>query len=76
MVRNNINSGEFSMQHLVFGAGLIGGYLGAAIAANGQKVCLIGRATVLDKWQQGIRLTDYQGNQSGHTRAAERRTSK
>ncbi|GGD54262.1 2-dehydropantoate 2-reductase [Lacimicrobium alkaliphilum] len=53
------------MQHLVFGAGLIGGYLGAAIAANGQKVCLIGRASVLDKWQQGIRLTDYQGNQSG-----------
>lgn len=51
------------MQHLVFGAGLIGGYLGAALAAQRQTVCLIGRATVLDKWQQGIRLTDYKGNQ-------------
>lgn len=54
-----------SMQHVVFGAGLIGGYVGAALANAGHQVSLIVRNRVLKNWQDGLHLSDYQGHHSG-----------
>lgn len=50
-------------QHMVFGAGLIGSYLGAVMQWRGLSVMLIGRRSMLDKLKNGIRLTDYQQHQ-------------
>ncbi|GAB3032786.1 2-dehydropantoate 2-reductase [Bowmanella dokdonensis] len=51
------------MRHIVFGAGLIGGFVGAMLAKQGQSVTLIGRDRVMARWQDGLRLTDFQGHQ-------------
>lgn len=45
--------------HLVFGAGLIGCYLGASIAKQGQSVSLLCRDKIRKKLQDGVTLTDY-----------------
>ncbi|WJG07923.1 2-dehydropantoate 2-reductase [Aliiglaciecola sp. LCG003] len=50
--------------HLVFGAGLIGCYLGGAIALSGQSVRLLCRAKIQKNLQDGIKLTDYLGHQA------------
>ncbi|WP_416308017.1 2-dehydropantoate 2-reductase [Neptunicella sp. SCSIO 80796] len=47
------------VQHIVFGAGLIGSYLGAIMQLQGLSVTLIGRQNMLDKLKDGITLTDY-----------------
>ncbi|MDF2177246.1 2-dehydropantoate 2-reductase [Aliiglaciecola sp. CAU 1673] len=59
-----MKSVESGMQHLVFGAGLIGGYVGAALAHQGQSVGLIARDRIVQRWQDGLRLSDYRGNKS------------
>jgi len=46
--------------HVVFGAGLIGSYLGASMHQLGFKVALVCRASVKSKLAQGVTLTDYQ----------------
>ncbi|KXI29129.1 2-dehydropantoate 2-reductase [Paraglaciecola hydrolytica] len=48
--------------HLVFGAGLIGCYLGGAMCDRGLLVKLVCRDTVKTKLQQGMQLTDYLGH--------------
>lgn len=48
--------------HVIFGAGLIGCYLGGAMQANGLNVHLICRPTVQKKLAGGLRLTDYQAH--------------
>lgn len=53
------------MQHVVFGAGLIGGYLGAILAYREQNVSLVVREAARQRWSNGIRLSDYQGHQAG-----------
>lgn len=53
------------MQHVVFGAGLIGGYLGGVLAHRSQSVSLVVRDSARERWQQGLRLSDYQGHQAG-----------
>ncbi|GAB5378759.1 MAG: 2-dehydropantoate 2-reductase [Aliiglaciecola sp.] len=45
--------------HLIFGAGLIGCYLGAAIAQKNIPVTLLCRAKVRQKLREGILLSDY-----------------
>ncbi len=50
------------MQHLVFGAGLIGCYLGACFSRHAQ-ISLVCRDSVRNKLNNGITLTDYQHNQ-------------
>lgn len=50
------------MRHTVFGAGLIGGYLGAALLVNDASVGWVVRDRVRQKLSQGIRVTDYLGN--------------
>lgn len=49
--------------HCVFGAGLIGCYLGGVLAGNGAAVQLVARQAVKDKLRQGLHLSDYLGNQ-------------
>ncbi|WP_102795241.1 2-dehydropantoate 2-reductase [Bowmanella denitrificans] len=53
------------MQHVVFGAGLIGGYLGGVLTHLEQDTRLIGRDSTMSRWQPGLRLSDYQGHQAG-----------
>ncbi|WOJ92870.1 2-dehydropantoate 2-reductase [Congregibacter variabilis] len=48
------------MQHVVFGAGLIGGYLAGAMTDKGLDVSMVARPAVQEKLADGLRLTDYQ----------------
>ena len=50
--------------HLVFGAGLIGCYLGGAMCDRGLQVKLVCRDTVKAKLQQGMQLTDFLGHET------------
>ncbi|WP_299071721.1 2-dehydropantoate 2-reductase [uncultured Paraglaciecola sp.] len=52
-----------SKQQLIFGAGLIGCYLGAVLTSLGLPTRLICRPSVKHKLKSGIRLTDYLENQ-------------
>jgi 2-dehydropantoate 2-reductase len=51
-------------QHTVFGAGLIGGYLGGALSFKGFQTTLICRAATKSKLNSGLNLTDYQGHEA------------
>lgn len=51
-------------QHIVFGAGLIGCYLGGVLTALGFRTSLVCRPSVKDKLNLGIRLTDYEHHQT------------
>lgn len=50
------------MEHMVFGAGLIGGYLGAALMTSGRSVGWVVRAKTQQKLSSGLRVTDYLDN--------------
>ncbi|MGH1374383.1 MAG: 2-dehydropantoate 2-reductase [Cellvibrionaceae bacterium] len=50
------------MEHLVFGAGLIGGYLGASLMISGRDVGWVVRPKTQEKLRNGLRVTDYLGN--------------
>lgn len=45
--------------HVVFGAGLIGGYLGGALMAQGKEVGWVVRPATREKLAQGLLLTNY-----------------
>lgn len=49
--------------HVIFGAGLVGGYLGTALVSRGERVSFIARPHVQEKFKNGITLTDYENNQ-------------
>lgn len=51
-------------QHTIFGAGLIGSYIGGALSVQGFQTTLICRATTKFKLTSGLTLTDYQSHQS------------
>jgi 2-dehydropantoate 2-reductase len=51
-------------QHTIFGAGLIGSYLGGALSVQGFQTTLICRATIKSKLASGLKLTDYQGHEA------------
>jgi 2-dehydropantoate 2-reductase len=51
-------------QHLIFGAGLIGGYLGGVMASQSMSVAMVARASVQEKYADGMQLSDYQGNKT------------
>lgn len=55
--------GDREIRHAVFGAGLVGGYLGAALMANSALVRWVARPHVQKKLSDGIRITDYLANQ-------------
>lgn len=52
------------MQHVIFGAGLIGGYLAGAMINSGLNVHLVARASVREKLGNGLLLTDYQDHKA------------
>ena len=47
------------MQHIIFGAGLIGGYFAGVMASKKLDVGLVARTSVQEKLSKGLRLTDY-----------------
>ncbi|MBT0587255.1 2-dehydropantoate 2-reductase [Alteromonas oceanisediminis] len=52
-------------QHVVFGSGLIGSFLGGVLslcAKHADRVTLVGRQTAVQTLSKGICLTDYHGN--------------
>lgn len=51
-------------QHIVFGAGLIGCYLGGVLTALGFRTGLVCRPSVRDKLKSGMRLTDFEQHQT------------
>jgi 2-dehydropantoate 2-reductase len=51
-------------QHTIFGAGLIGCYIGGALSVQGFQTTLICRATTKSKLTSGLKLTDYQAHQA------------
>ncbi|MEM1123998.1 MAG: 2-dehydropantoate 2-reductase [Bacteroidota bacterium] len=51
-------------KHIVFGAGLIGGFLGGVLTSLGLDTTLVGRASVKQKLANGLKLTDYSDNQA------------
>ena len=54
---------QIRYQHLVFGAGLIGGYVGCALAAQGEPVAMVARSRIAAKLSGGAKLTDYLGHE-------------
>ena len=50
-------------QHTIFGAGLIGSYIGGALSVQGFQTTLICRATTKFKLTSGLTLTDHQSHQ-------------
>lgn len=49
------------MEHVIFGAGLIGGYLGAALMASERAVGWVVRPATQIKLNAGLRITDFAG---------------
>jgi 2-dehydropantoate 2-reductase len=54
---------EHKQEHLVFGAGLIGCYLGAVLIDRGYCCRLVCRPKIGDQLKQGVTLTDYNQHQ-------------
>ena len=52
------------MQHLIFGAGLVGGYLAGVMQHNGLQVRLLARESMRAKFSTGLRISDYLGNEA------------
>jgi 2-dehydropantoate 2-reductase len=50
------------MQHVIFGAGLIGGYLAGAMIDRGLNVSLVARPSVQAKLGNGLSISDYLGH--------------
>ena len=51
-------------KHVVFGAGLIGGYLTGVLLSQGRDVGVVARESVQKKLANGLRLSDYHGNKA------------
>ncbi len=55
-------------KHIIFGAGLIGGFLAGCLQANkernGFSVSVVGRESMRARFANNLRLTDYLGNES------------
>ncbi len=51
-------------RHRIFGAGLVGGYLGGVLASAGQDVSAVARDHVIEKLGGGMRLTDLEGHRA------------
>ncbi len=50
------------MQHIVFGAGLVGRYLAASLMHNGSSVAMVCRPAKQAALAESLRITDYCGN--------------
>jgi len=52
------------VQHVIFGAGLIGGYLAGAFTAKNVKTAIVGRLNIVQAIKNGITISDFSGNES------------
>lgn len=50
--------------HLIFGAGLIGGFMAGAFASKGLSVSVVGRASMRPRFEDDFTVTDYHGHQA------------
>jgi len=50
--------------HLIFGAGLIGGFMAGSFATTGETVMVFGRERLRDRFANGLKLTDYRGKEN------------
>lgn len=50
--------------HLVFGAGLIGGYIGGVFISRGINTTLLGRDKIKHALRQGLNLSDFEGHET------------
>ena len=51
-------------QHLVFGAGLIGGFMAGCFASNGLKISVVGRESMRKRFSENFTVTDYHGHKA------------
>jgi len=51
-------------QHLIFGAGLIGGFMAGSFASNGLAVSVVGRETMRQRFAGDFTVTDYNGHEA------------
>ncbi|MFT6407730.1 MAG: 2-dehydropantoate 2-reductase [Arenicella sp.] len=51
-------------QHLIFGAGLIGGFMAGSFASKGLAVSVVGRESMRQRFSGDFTVTDYQGNEA------------
>ena len=51
-------------KHIIFGAGLIGGFIGGVLTSLGLETTLVCRPAVKNKLAKGLLLTDYSGNKA------------
>lgn len=51
--------------HVIFGAGLIGGYLAGNFLSSGLRTAVVGRANKLAAFKKGLKISDFLGN-TGH----------
>jgi|GEM_PF-2950824 len=51
-------------KHTIFGAGLIGGFLGGVLSSLGLETTLVCRPSIKKKLEKGLLLTDYLGNKA------------
>ncbi|OUR89360.1 hypothetical protein A9Q81_22125, partial [Gammaproteobacteria bacterium 42_54_T18] len=51
-------------QHVIFGAGLIGGFLYGVLASQGVSAAMVARSSVRKKLQGGLHLSDYNDNRA------------
>jgi 2-dehydropantoate 2-reductase len=62
--RNPVTGTTAEGRHLVFGAGLVGGYLAGGLLAAGQTVSVVARPRVRQKLEHGLVLTDLDGHRA------------
>lgn len=51
-------------QHLVFGVGLIGGFMAGSFASKGLEVSVIGRESMRERFSANFTVTDYHGHKA------------
>lgn len=51
-------------QHLVFGAGLVGGFMAGSFASKGLQVSVVGRESMRDRFSGDFTITDYHGHKA------------
>ena len=60
--------------HVIFGAGLIGGYLAGNFLSRGLRTAVVGRANKLAGFKRGLKITDFLGNTAHATEVPEYQT--
>jgi 2-dehydropantoate 2-reductase len=62
--QNPVSETTAERHHLIFGAGLVGGYLAGGLLAAGQPVSIVARPRIRQKLAHGLVLTDLDGHRA------------